>query len=227
MVTSMRYPGGKGKCYPRLINLMPPHTAYIESHLGGGAVMRHKRPATINIGVDLDPIVIGRWRSRRSAPCQLVEADATSFLTGYPFQGGELVYADPPYLSTTRRQSRVYRRDYTYEDHEQLLAVLLSLPCNVMISGYDNDLYRSRLSGWRVTSFTSMTHTGLRDEYVWMNFPEPSELHETSFLGDNYRDRQTVKRRHQRLLDRFDRMPPIERLSVLDALNERFGRGCE
>lgn len=223
----MKYAGGKGKCYPRLINLMPPHATYIESHLGGGAVMRHKRPAAINIGIDIDPRVIEKWRSRQRLPCQVIEADASSFLTGYRYGGSELVYADPPYLSTTRRQSRVYRRDYTQEDHEQLLAVLLSLPCNVMISGYDSDLYRSRLSGWRVTSFPSMTHTGLRNEHVWMNFPEPPELHETTFLGDTYRDRQTVRRRHRRLLDRFDRMPQIERLSVLDALNERFGRASE
>jgi site-specific DNA-adenine methylase len=39
----IKFLGGKGKCYQRLINLMPPHQTYIESHLGGGAVMRNKK----------------------------------------------------------------------------------------------------------------------------------------------------------------------------------------
>jgi site-specific DNA-adenine methylase len=58
----MRYPGGKGKCYQRLINLMPVHETYIETHLGGGAVMRNKRPAARNIGIDIDQQVIDVWR---------------------------------------------------------------------------------------------------------------------------------------------------------------------
>lgn len=34
---------------------MPPHGTYVEPFLGGGALMRLKRPAALNIGVDLDP----------------------------------------------------------------------------------------------------------------------------------------------------------------------------
>ncbi len=53
----MGYPGGKagsGVCH-RIINLMPPHQVYIEPFLGDGAVMRAKRAARLNIGLDLDP----------------------------------------------------------------------------------------------------------------------------------------------------------------------------
>jgi len=49
----MRYPGGKGKCYQHVINLMPPHSVYIETHLGGGSVLRHKRPAKRNIAIEV------------------------------------------------------------------------------------------------------------------------------------------------------------------------------
>jgi len=59
----MRYPGGKSGSgvYHRLINLMPPHLVYCEPFLGGGAVMRLKRPAPYNVGVDLDADVIAGW----------------------------------------------------------------------------------------------------------------------------------------------------------------------
>ena len=42
-----------GLCQP-LIAMMPPHGAYIETHLGGGAIMKRKPPALRNIGIDRD-----------------------------------------------------------------------------------------------------------------------------------------------------------------------------
>lgn len=62
----MAYPGGKSQegVYHKLISLMPPHRAYIEPFLGGGAILQRKRPAEVNIGIDLDPDVISRWSTR-------------------------------------------------------------------------------------------------------------------------------------------------------------------
>ena len=37
---------------------MPPHRVYIEPFLGGAAILRRKRPAALNIGIDRDPEVI-------------------------------------------------------------------------------------------------------------------------------------------------------------------------
>ena len=39
----MNFAGGKGGTYQKNINLMPPHDVYIESYLGGGAIMRYKK----------------------------------------------------------------------------------------------------------------------------------------------------------------------------------------
>jgi hypothetical protein len=57
-VNTMPYPGGKGNCYQHIINQMPPHDTYIETHLGGGSVMAKKRPARLNIGIEIDPDVL-------------------------------------------------------------------------------------------------------------------------------------------------------------------------
>jgi hypothetical protein len=63
------YRGGKAGAgvWQKLINLMPPHTMYIEAFLGHGAVLRHKRPALLNIGLDLDPQAVQEVRSRLTA----------------------------------------------------------------------------------------------------------------------------------------------------------------
>src|SRR5271154_4598059 len=60
----MGYPGGKNGAgvYQTIINLIPPHAVYIEPFLGGGAVMRLKRPAAVNVGLDLDAGAVRRFR---------------------------------------------------------------------------------------------------------------------------------------------------------------------
>lgn len=108
----MRYPGGKGKCYQHIINILPPHATYIETHLGGGSVLRHKKPAGTSIGVDRDAAVIRSWQRLFPLLASYVEADAVEFLAAQRLAGDEVVYCDPPYLPSTRRRDRVYRHDY-------------------------------------------------------------------------------------------------------------------
>lgn len=219
----MKYPGGKGKCFQRLINLMPQHHTYIETHLGGGAVMRNKLPADRNIGIDLDSNVIQRWHEEENGVCELFHTNATSFLRNYTFKGGELIYADPPYVHGTRRNSKIYRHEYTDADHRELLELLVTLPCYIMISGYASTLYEEFLHGWRREIFNAKTHTGVREESVWLNFAPPIKLHDARYMGDTYRERQTVARRRARLYDRIDQMDPTERSELMKWLNSKYG----
>ena len=223
MIWSMRYPGGKGKCYQRLINMMPPHKTYIESHLGGGAALRHKAPAERNIGIDACPNVISLWNQLYPDLCETVQADAADYISEFRFSGNELIYADPPYLTSTRRRPKIYAHEYRTTDHERLIRVLRNAPCLVMISGYENDLYNDALSGWRKERFFAKTHVGLREECVWLNFNPPTQLHDSSHLGANFRERQNIKRRQSRLRERIEGMPPLEREQLLCWLNETYG----
>jgi len=63
----MNYPGEKGGVFHKLINLMPPHEVYIETHLGGGAIMRSKRRTMRNIGIEIDSDVIDLWTKTNRA----------------------------------------------------------------------------------------------------------------------------------------------------------------
>ena len=222
------YPGGKGGVYRKIIHLIPPHRVYIETHVGGGAIIRNKRPAKINIALDLDPNPINNLRSNlvinSEAPAQwgFINEDAISWLNEYTFSGDEFVYADPPYLMETRRQQRqLYRCEYTRQDHIDLLNLLKSLPCKVMISGYQSDLYTKILVGWHTISFNARTRGGSwATEYLWMNYPQPERLHDYSFLGDNYRERERITRKKQRWAAKWAKMPLLERQAILSALQE-------
>ena len=144
----MAYFGSKatsGLCQP-LIAMMPPHDTYIETHLGGGAIMRRKPAALHNIGIDRDARALGEFEC--DYPVELIHGCAHRFLSEYAFVGSELLYSDPPYLKRTRTSKRRYRFDYEEADHVELLELLEAVPCQVMVSGYRSALYEERLEGW-------------------------------------------------------------------------------
>jgi hypothetical protein len=107
------------------------------------------------------------------------------------------------------------------DDHLDLLAVLKSLPCMVMISGYWSELYERELQDWRSISYQTMTRGGFpATEWLWMNYPEPFELHDYSFLGENFRERERIKRKKARWTERLKSMPALERFAILSMLQE-------
>ena len=165
-----RYFGSKatsGLCQP-LIALMPPHAVYIETHLGGGAIMQRKPAALCNIGIDRDAAALSRFAC--DYPVERVRGCAHRFLSRFPFDGSELVYSDPPYLPSARKSARRYRYDYGEAEHEALLRLLRGLPCAVMVSGYPSALYDALLADWRSLSLQVMNHAGVVTEKVWFNF---------------------------------------------------------
>ena len=128
-----------GLCQP-LIAMIPPHDTYIETHLGGGAIMKRKPAALRNIGIDRDARALDAFEC--DYPVELVHGCAHRYLAEFEFQGSELVYSDPPYLKRTRTSRRRYRFDYEEADHVALLELLKGVPCQVMVSGYPSTLLR-------------------------------------------------------------------------------------
>ena len=180
-----------GLCQP-IIALMPPHHTYIETHLGGGAIMKRKPPARHNIGIDLDARALARFQC--DYPVETIPGCAPRFLAEYPFTGRELVYSDPPYLVHTRSSQRRYRFDYEERDHVELLARLKRLPCPVILSGYPSDLYDERLGDWQTLEVQVMNQAGVRTEKLWFNFT-PERLFWAGYAGKNFTDRQRIKRK--------------------------------
>ena len=221
-VRVMRYPGGKFRCYQKLINLIPPHRVYIETHLGGGAVLRSKAAAEINIGIDCDPAVIRPFLGRFGPEYRFFTLTAEEFLEAYSFKGDEFVYADPPYWPASKRSRRcAYRYNYTESAHLKLIQILRGLPCAAMISGYANPVYDEALKGWGKYVFAGTSHVGLRQEEVWLNF-EPGPLHDTRFLGRTFRERQSIRRKRLRWAARFSNEPVGVQQALLADLASAF-----
>ena len=198
-----------------IVALAPPHRVYIETHLGGGAILQRKPPALRSIGIDRNARAIRTFRCEHEV--ELVHGCCHRFLAGFPFVGDELVYSDPPYLVSTRKSPRRYRFDYTDADHVDLLGILQSLPCSVMISGYPSRLYDERLADWHSVAVQVMNQAGVVTEKVWCNFT-PGRPHWHTAAGRNFTDRQRIKRKAASWARRYRAMPPGERLAVLAAI---------
>lgn len=228
-IARQTYPGGKGAVgvYQTIINCMPPHEIYVEAFLGAGGVLRNKKPAIRNFGIDLDESVIYGWRSSATPSLDLIQGDAVEILRNWQWHEDDnlrtLIYCDPPYLQETRLSSRRrYKCELSSaEEHTRLLQVLISLPCMVMLSGYSSPLYESLIGHWRQVNFPTVNRAGkLCVETLWLSFPVPAALHDYQYLGKGFRERERIKRRRERWKARLSRIPPLERQALLHALHE-------
>lgn len=223
------YPGGKRKSgvYQTLINMIPPHNSYIEPFLGGGAIMRFKRPANSQFGVDADLAVIQMWHEHNKfgvTHLHIEQGDGLEWIAGHRLYRDDFLYLDPPYLMSTRStKERIYKHEFATEtEHAKLLKLIKGLRCMVMISGYYSPLYARRLERWRCVSFQSTNRAGKpTTEYVWMNYPEPLELHDYRYLGRDYREREAIKKLQNRWLAKFARMPVTKQYAILAVLQQR------
>ncbi len=198
-----------------IIAMMPPHDTYIETHLGGGAVMQRKPPALRNIAIDLDPNPLKVFEC--GYPVEKIHGCAHHFLSTYAYGGRELVYCDPPYLHHTRSSNRRYRFDYEDQDHIELLEILKGVPCSVILSGYPSALYDERLPDWRSLELQVMNQGGVRTEKLWFNFT-PDRVHWCRYAGKNFTDRQRIKRKAESWGRRYQALPRAERLAVLSSI---------
>lgn len=82
-----------------------------------------------------------------------------------------LLYADPPYLPSTRKIKKQYAHEMTDADHVRMLELLLQHKGPVMLSGYDNEMYNMALNGWQKHQTETTVEKGLhRTETLWTNF---------------------------------------------------------
>jgi len=203
-----------GLCQP-IIAMMPPHDTYIETHLGGGTIMRRKPSALRNIAIDLDPKALSGFKCEY--PVEKINSCAHQFLSSYAYDRRELVYCDPPYLHHTRSSTRRYRFDYEEKDHIELLEILKKLPCSVMLSGYPSAVYDDLLPDWGMLELQVMNQGGVRTEKLWFNFT-PDRVHWCSYAGKNFTDRQRIKRKAENWGKRYQALPRAERLAVLSSI---------
>jgi len=90
-----------------------------------------------------------------------------------------LFYLDPPYVSATRSEEKSYQYELYNFEHKELLEIITACQGKVILSGYDNELYRECLHNWNRIDFETMSGArgdGVhveRVETIWYNYELP------------------------------------------------------
>ncbi len=151
-------------------------------------------------------------RDREAVPGHSESGDESSF-----------VMIDPPYPAETRTSAARYQYELDGFQHAQLLATAISLPCRVMVCSYPNEIYNDVLKDWRTVDYFSTVRSGdRRRERIWLNYPEPTELHDYRYLGQDKREREKIRRRCSNWVAGLARMPEHERNALLQAIGLRY-----
>lgn len=86
------------------------------------------------------------------------------------------IYADPPYVLSTRTSSTRYPVDMTDADQEKFIDACINSKAKLLISGYDNKLYNKLTdNGFQQITFNVNTITGKHEpktktETLWKNY---------------------------------------------------------
>jgi len=218
--------GAAGVCH-HIINQIPKHTIYIEGFLGLGRILRYKKLANRSMGIDMDSHILDLWGKSDIGKLNLTIEKGSFFnYTNISELREEttFLYLDPPYPISTRKSNTKYKHELTDDQHAYLLELIKGFNCKVAISTYDNYLYQQLLKGWRKVKFKSTTRGQSATETLYMNYdqPRPNQLHDTRFVGDNFRQREKTKRRLETIKGKIRRLEPFEIARLVDELYEEF-----
>lgn len=118
--------------------------------------------------------------ARRLLAVSLENRPALQVIAEYGSHDACLIYADPPYLDSSRAH-RAHGNAYAHEmrdevEHRELAKELRAARSAVVLSGYDSPLYDELYDGWCRADLSARTGNGLdqrRTEVVWSNRPFP------------------------------------------------------
>lgn len=222
------YPGQKKiyGLYHKIINQIPGHTVYYELFAGSAQIslLLHPTSGTVRIVLnDIDRSVTDKYNFTTGA--EILNKSAIDIMkTNLSTAGTDtFIFMDPPYLHSTRpNNTKLYKYEMSDSDHVQFLASVLQLKCNCMIIHPKCDLYDKYLSNWRTIQIKVRYHNKTSVECIYMNYEVPRILQTDMFLGDDCWDRQRIKRKSDRLINKISKLPELEKNYILERLKNKF-----
>lgn len=225
------YPGGKNGngTYQNIINYIPECDILASLFVGNCGIIQNIDPAPITIVNDLDPDVYANWPTSEPEQFFSFNLDAIAVLKAKRIGAFDLdqpevvIYLDPPYLKESRKQQAdIYQCELPRDKHIELIRACKEYKfAKIIISHYPHDLYLM-LRGWHTHDFQSMTRGGMVTERIFMNYPKPQRLHDYRYIGQNFTDRQALKRAKTNIINKLKKLDPVFRNSILKDLRGHF-----
>lgn len=124
--------------------------------------------------------------AQRLANVTLESRDAVLLIQEYGSEKSACIYADPPYVGTTRATN--YGVEMTKSaDHEAFASACHDAKASVVVSGYDSALYRDLFDKWHryeLRGPTTLSGDTDRVEVLWSNTPLAVDAQDSLDLGE-------------------------------------------
>jgi DNA adenine methylase len=123
-----------------------------------------------------------RLRPKTGNVVQIENRDAFFLIEKYN-RKEVLMYLDPPYVFSTRKNRRIYTHEMSDEDHMRLCALVNESSAKIILSGYQNDIYENHLKRFKKAEIQTHDEKGnKRMEVIWTNFNTTGNLFDISDL---------------------------------------------
>lgn len=209
--------GGQGIKEP-LLNCVPIANRYFSLFYGQGGF--ENLPDFKNIKWSCSEKCQG-LQSFSTMQASIVENDYKSLIDKNNCTSDDFVFADPPYMLSTRRSGkRYYKHEFSTENHIEFLSYASGSPAMWLITHPPCALYNRLLQSWLKIPMGYQTRNGYFEDCIWLNFnPKLVELVTYKYLGNNFIERQQIKRKRANLVKKFKALTFHEQQAILQELD--------
>jgi len=227
---NMYYPGNKNipGLIHKIVNQIPVCKYFYEPFAGSAAVSKFLSvlpgmPAQFYV-TDLNPAIIDSITYTSGIKASITNGfTVINNIIEHGSGTDNFVFIDPPYYHSTRRShTAIYKHEFSHADHVQLLKFVLQLRCNCMIIHPVCDLYDHALKSFRTIQLSIRYHNKTSIEKLYMNYPGPEQLLTYVFTGKDCWDRQRIKRKGDRLVQKLSTLPAMERNYIISRILQSF-----
>jgi DNA adenine methylase len=232
-----KYPGQKNipGLIHKIVNEIPFCTEFYELFAGSAAVSIFLYVLDLNVKFYINDISSGvtdkiNFICRQNDlylpdhTVNISNLNATDIIQTFfnvPATTEKFIFMDPPYLHSTRpKNTNIYEFELSESDHIKLLSSIGSIQVNTMIIHPDCDLYNEYLKSWRSVQLKIRYHNKTSIEKLYMNYEKPKKLLTTKYLGKDCWDRQRIKRKGDRLINKIKSLNDQERQFLIEKIKE-------
>ncbi len=135
-------------------------------------------------------------------------------------------YFDPPYRMDSRSHKREYYGDFDWDDNAhksffKLVEMLNNAGSKILISHYPDPIYDEQFKEWNKEDFRTRTRT-VTERLYWNFDLNAHSLATTEFLGNDFTDRQRIKRKVERMTAKINSLPRHERQAIVESLLKTY-----
>ena len=227
LISMEKYTGQKGinGVFEAIMNVIPEFEIFIDVFAGSGVIANCIKGIDNNSDVrpnDLNPECVKFLRA--DLVQSFTTVPAVQLIKEYTCRD-HVLFLDPPYMHETRPAGTdIYGKfEMLDNDHIQLLLTVLQSNAKIIIIHPDCETYNSYLSEWYKKDVYIRYNTKTSHEVIYTNFnPEAERLFTYDYVGFDCWERQRIKRKTQRLIDKLSDLPFHEREAIIRSIQERF-----